>query len=356
MKRISSETVEPYLVEQFSSDEVRVINLKEHTEGWSRDTYSLDLVYYDDDGLIKSDQLVLRAESEKQLADRRAEGMDIESEYNIMAAAQLAPVPTPDMYWFENDVEAFGRRFFVMEHLPGNAPVTWNREQRTSLYDEWDAPNRTLPEQFVDAAVGVHTLSASEVSGIESVPNEEVVDRELNRWEQLYRETKFAPEPALEEALRWFRANKPTIPETTVIHGDFRIGNMIINDGQLTGLLDWELSRCGDPMFDLGYASTRYFAGKLHKPIERPELACALLERDWFYDEYEARAGRTVDSERIMYWRAIGAFAMLAMAMNRASKFESEETETVESAWLQYIFPGLIEDILDIFRAERLPT
>lgn len=240
-----------------------------------------------------------------------------------------------------------------MEHLEGEPPVTWDPRDRQELYDAWDSPDRTLPDQFVDAVAKLHSVDAKAIPGIEDVPPDEVVTHEIDYWEEFYRMSALKREPAVEEAIRWFRANKPEIPETTLVHGDFRIGNTLIDDDRMTGVLDWELARVGDPLFDLGYASTRYFAGKLVEPIERPELACSLFERDWFYDEYERRTGRTVDRERVRYWRAFSAFVMLTISCWGAYQFHEGISDDMRKAWFQYPIPGLIEDLLDIIEDDR---
>ena len=333
--------------------DVEVSDLREHVEGWSRDTASFT-ASWTEDGTRHSRRLVVRAESDAQLEGDETEGNDIETEFETMDAAQDAPVPVPETYWFEDDPDVLGGRFFIVEHLPGEAPVVWDPRQRRTLYEAWDDPGRTLPDQFVDAAAGVHEIDPVD-AGVEPVDPGDVVGREIDRWEAVYREAAEAltPEPAVEEALRWFRATAPDVPETTLVHGDFRIGNMLVDDDELTGVLDWELARAGDPLYDLGYASTYYFAGKLVDPIERPELACSLLEREWFYDEYERRTGRPVDRERVRYWRAFSAFVMLTIGLDGGRRFQEGETGDVRSAWFQYIVPGLLEDLLAIIREER---
>jgi aminoglycoside phosphotransferase (APT) family kinase protein len=352
---ITPDTLASYFSGRLGEGEVTVTNLEEHIEGWSRDTVSFD-VSYTADGEPRSDRLVIRAETTEAIAGGQSEGMEIDTEFAVMDAAQDAPVPVPETYWFEPDESVLdGRRFFVVEHLQGDAPVTWDPRQRADLYEAWDDPDRTLPDQFVDATVGVHTLSPQDIDGIEAVPRNEVVDRKIDHWEEIYRDTGFGPEPAIEEAIRWFRANKPMIPETPLVHGDLRIGNMLVDGDDLTGVLDWELACCGDPMFDLAHATTRYFAGKLHQPIERPELACSLFERDWYYDEYERRSGRPVDRERFRYWRGFVAFRMLTMGLDGAARFRDQGgSGDVRSGWIQYIVPGLIEDMLDIIREDRI--
>lgn len=354
MTEFSPETLSSYLSGTLSDGEVSVENVVSHTEGWSRDTVSFT-AHYREDGNDVSERLVIRAENKLQHKTDTASlpGNDIRTEYETVGAAQKAAVPVPEVNWFDADGGPFERGLFVMEHLEGEPPITWDPRDRQTLYEAWDSPDNTLPSQFVDAAVGVHSIDSGSVPGIESVSPDEVVEREIDRWEELYRNAELKREPAVEEAIRWFRANKPTVPETTLIHGDFRIGNVLISDTDITGVLDWEFARAGDPLFDLGYASTRYFAGKLVNPIERPELACSLLEREWFYDEYERRTGRPVDRERVLYWQAFSAFVMLTICCWGANQYKTGESDDVRNAWFQYPIPGLIEDILTTIADDR---
>ena len=284
MSDVTGDALASYLSRELDAD-VTVTDLEEHVEGWSRDTVSFTARWQDDGGECEK-RFVVRAESDAQVeSGRRSEGNDIETEYRTMDAAQDAPVPVPTTRWFEGDRSVMGGRFFIVDHRPGDAPVVWDRDQRTHLQEAWD-DDTDLPSQFVDAAVGVHEVAPEDVPALENVPAEDVVDREVDRWVGLYRESTVRPEPAVEECIRWFRANKPEVPETTLVHGDFRVGNMLVDGDDLTAVLDWELARVGDPLYDLGYASLHYFAGKLIEPTDRPELACSLLEREYLYDEY----------------------------------------------------------------------
>lgn len=350
MSEITEETLETYLSGRLADADVEVRDLVEHVEGWSRETASF-VAEWTEDGEERSEHLVIRAESEGGMDS--GQGVDIETEHGIMDAAGTVDIPVPEMYWAETDDSVIGGEFFLMEHVDGDAYVTWEDEDRQELYAAWDDPDRPIPNQFVDIAAGIHRIDPDETP-LEQIPNDEVVDRELNQWEPIYESVALKDEPAVREALRWFHDNKPEIPETTVVHGDFRVGNVLIDDDEITGILDWELARVGDPLYDLGYASAKYYAGKLVEPIERPELACALLERDWFYDEYEKRTGREVDRDRLEYWQAFSAFNMLTIATAGVFMYDLGETSDVRNAWYQYVVPGLIEDILDIVRDDRV--
>jgi aminoglycoside phosphotransferase (APT) family kinase protein len=351
MSEITEDVLADYLSGRFVDADVEVSDLVEHIEGWSRDTVSFTASWSDADG-DHEQRLVIRAESEDQVEDAHSHGNDIEVEYRTMDAVQDTGVPVPTTHHYEDDEFVVGGRFFIVGYRPGEAYVTWDRSDRQELYEAWDNDS-TLPEQFVDAAADIHSVGPEDVPFLEDHDPDEYVEWEIDRWESVYRESALKTEPAVEEALRWFRANKPDVPETTLVHGDFRIGNMLVDGDGLSAVLDWELARVGDPMYDLGYASTKYFAGKLINPIERPELACSLLERDWFYEEYERRTGREVDPERVRYWQAFSAFVMMTIGLAGVNRYHEGQTDDVRSAWFQYIVPGLIEDQLAIVREDR---
>lgn len=343
-----------YLTGRLTENPVSIVDVTRHTEGWSRQTISFTATW-EEEGQSHSQRFVTRVENERRDDDEHDTRNDIEVEFETMDAVNdsEAGVPVPETYWYESDESFLGGRFFVVGHRSGEAPITWDDADRQELYEAWDSEERALPNQFVDAAAAIHTLDAADVLALEDPPIEEVVDRELDTQEAIYRDAKLKDEPAVREVFRWLRENKPTVPEKTLVHGDFRIGNMLLDDDELTAVLDWELARIGDPMYDIGYASTNYFAGKLVDPIERPELACSLLEREWFYDEYERRTGREVDRERVHYWRVFSALRMMMGGIGGAHRFDTGDSDDVRSAWFQYIVPTHIEDLLDLIHDDR---
>lgn len=352
MPDITTESLSSYLSGRLADGEVAVTDRVEHVEGWSRDTVSFT-ASWTEDGADVEERLVIRAESEEQTnADLQLYG-EIETEFYAMDAAQSADIPVPETYWYEADESHLGGRFFLVDHIPGEAPITWSPKWRSKLYDIWDSDDRTLSHQFVDAAAGVHSINPADVDGVEDVPPDEITKREIERWESLYRETVLVEEPLMEEALEWLKRNQPTVDETTLVHGDFRVGNMLVEDGTMTGVLDWEFARAGDPLFDIGYASMDYYAGKLVNETERPELACSLLERDWFYDEYEKRTGRTVTPERVKFWRVLSIFLVITMCIGGMRRYHEDRSDDVRNVWFQYMLPGLRESLLGHIRNDR---
>ena len=338
---VSTDALAGYLSGTLADGTVGVADLQHHTEGWSRQTVSFRATWTEG-GDETSRRLVARVDTDEDVDRPHDTRNDIETEFRTMEAAYEAGVPAPEPVLYADDESVLGGAFFLVEYLAGDAPITWDPRDRQRLHGAWD-----------DATAAVHSVPPEAVPSLDQTDPADVVDRELDTYERIYRETALKQEPAVQEALRWFRANKPTVPETTLVHGDFRTGNVLMTDDRLTGVLDWEFARVGDPLYDLGYASTRYFSGKLIEPTERPELASALVEREWFYDEYERRTGRTVDRDRVRYWQAFSAFTMMTRGVAGAHRYRIGEADGVRSAWFQYIVPGHIEDLLAAVEGDR---
>ncbi|WP_226482712.1 phosphotransferase family protein [Natrinema amylolyticum] len=346
--------LEPYLSGRLADSDVTVTDLERHTEGWSRQTMSFTTTWTDG-GTERSERLVARVDpghGEERQFDYRNE---IQTEFETMRSVYEADVdvPVPEPYWFEADQSVLGGPFFLVSHRPGTAPVTWDPRDRNSLYDSWDRDGKPLPNQLVDVIANIHELDGDDVPCLETKDPQAFVDDTLELQRRSYEATKLVDEPAVNEIIDWLEANKPEVPETTLVHGDLRIGNMLLHDESVSAVLDWEMSAIGDPMFDVAYSSLRYFAGKLVEPTERPNLAGAVVDREWFYDEYEKRTGRTIDPDRLRYWRVFGAFRMMNSGIGGAYRFHTGESDDVRSAWFQYIVPGLIEDMLDLIEADR---
>jgi aminoglycoside phosphotransferase (APT) family kinase protein len=117
------------------------------------------------------------------------------------------------------------------------------------------------------------------------------------------------PHPVFELAFRTLGADRP--PErSTLVHGDFRIGNLMVDRDRVTGVLDWELSHIGDFHEDLGWIVQRLFAG----PAEDGEvLACSLLARDELIERYEAATGRTVNHRTLAFYELLAAYKCTVM-------------------------------------------
>lgn len=351
--KIDAETLGTYLSGRLADATVTVSDL-ELTRGGSRDT-GVFTARWTDDGRQRSRRLVIRVENADEEATSHETALsreikDIAREYEVMETLAGGAVPIPEPYWFEGDESVLGDRFFLLEHLPGEAPSTLRRPDREMLHAAWDADGRPLPTRFVEVVAAIHDHGPEDVPALEPIDPGDVVDAELARARAAIEDIDLKPLPVMNETLRWLEANRPTVPEVTLVHGDFRIGNTLVHDDEITAVLDWELARVGDPLFDLGWASAKVFGGKYMHPLERPELACALVEREWLYDRYEERTGRRVDRDRVRYWRVLSVFLVTVGSLARATWYQNRESDDVRYVLPQYGIPSQIEDLLALVR------
>jgi aminoglycoside phosphotransferase (APT) family kinase protein len=119
------------------------------------------------------------------------------------------------------------------------------------------------------------------------------------------------PLPAVELGLRWVAEHLPAAPRTSVVHGDFRNGNLIVGDDGVRCVLDWELAHTGDPMLDLGWlcVPTWRFGGPL--PVG------GFGHRDDLFLAYERAGGGSVDPGRVRFWEAFGCIKWALMCMQK---------------------------------------
>ena len=147
------------------------------------------------------------------------------------------------------------------------------------------------------------------------------LDREYRSFER--------PRPVFELALRWLRERDPgPSKEVTLVHGDFRHGNLIIGPDGVRAVLDWELAHLGDPMEDLGWVCVNSWRfGEIDKPVG------GFGTRDELFAGYEA-AGRRADPERVKFWEVMGTLRWGVMCCGMMQRFRQGPDHSMERAMI----------------------
>ena len=122
-----------------------------------------------------------------------------------------------------------------------------------------------------------------------------------------------SPQPMLELVRRWLIDHRPPPVEPVVVHGDFRLGNLIVGDDGLRAVIDWELAHLGDPMEDLGWLCV-----KAWRFGQRPPVA-GLGRYDELFAAYTAAGGRDVDPDIVRWWEVLGTWKWAIMCIGQAS-------------------------------------
>ena len=137
------------------------------------------------------------------------------------------------------------------------------------------------------------------------------------------------PRPVFELALRWLRGRDPgPSKEVTLVHGDFRHGNLIIGPDGVRAVLDWELAHFGDPMEDLGWICVNSWRfGEIDKPVG------GFGSREELFAGYE-EAGRKVDPDRVMFWEVMGTLRWGIMCCGMMQRFRKGPDHSMERAMI----------------------
>jgi aminoglycoside phosphotransferase (APT) family kinase protein len=112
----------------------------------------------------------------------------------------------------------------------------------------------------------------------------------------------------------------------TLVHGDFRIGNMLFGEEGLRVVLDWELAHIGDPMEDMGFLCVRSWRFGGPKPVG------GIGEREPFFAAYEAAGGAKVDPERVRFWEVFGNLRWGVICLSQARTYLDGHSKSVELA------------------------
>jgi aminoglycoside phosphotransferase (APT) family kinase protein len=225
---------------------------------------------------------VLRRAPSPAFMEERPFGHDVEAA--IIRAAREVGVTAPLVVAELQPEDGIGSGF-VMEALPGtaNPKEILEMEELVAL----------MREAACDLA-RIHSLRAGDLP--DAVP---VMDtREAIADLKVQFEKAGGDRPIIALGLKWMEDHCPAqTDEPVLVHGDYRMGNLLAEDSRLTGVLDWELAHLGDPHEDLAFGCMAVW--RFHR-YDRPALGLGSLED--YFAAYEAEAGVTVDRERFRYW------------------------------------------------------
>jgi aminoglycoside phosphotransferase (APT) family kinase protein len=173
----------------------------------------------------------------------------IEREFRVMHALGRQGIPVPEMLLLEQDESVIGRAFFVMEHVDGR--ILWDPTLpdftpagRSALYDEM---NRVI------AALHAVDIDSAGLADYGKAGN--YFERQIGRWSKQYRASETERIEAMDRLIEWLPQHLPADDEVSVVHGDFRLDNLIFHptEPRVIAVLDWELSTLGHPLADFSY-------------------------------------------------------------------------------------------------------
>lgn len=155
------------------------------------------------------------------------------------------------------------------------------------------------------------------------------------------------PHPVAEYAFRWVAEHLPADARRTVVHGDFRNGNMIVDADGIAAVLDWEIAQLGDPMQDLGWLCVRTWRFGAAPPVG------GFGAYDELFTAYEAESGRPVDVDAVRFWEAFGCLKWAVMCMMKGQRVRFGAEQTLEAAAIGRRMDEPLWDFLRCVEAAR---
>jgi aminoglycoside phosphotransferase (APT) family kinase protein len=226
---------------------------------------------------------------------------DVGREYRIIHALGPTAVPVPEAYGNCVDDTVIGAPFYVMEYVDGIVLNDLGTALR--LLDE-DA-RRHASESVVDAHVALHAVDVDAVGLGDLARKDDYIGRQLRRWHTQYEQTQTDDVPGIQRVYEFLSARIPEQRESTIVHGDLRLGNCIIDErGTVLAVLDWELCTLGDPLADIGYllATSPEPDDDVISDSYSPTIAPGFATRGEIAARYERESGR--DLSQIEYYIA----------------------------------------------------
>jgi aminoglycoside phosphotransferase (APT) family kinase protein len=229
----------------------------------------------------------------------------VDREYRLISALHPLGFPVPKSYALCSDPEVIGAIFYVMELAKGRAYTN-------GALPEFDSSGRrSMYEQLVDTLADLHNIDpeTAELSDFGKPGN--YFERQVARWTKQYRDSQTDDLPEMERLIDYLPASLPEQSRTSIVHGDYRIDNVLFDDGRLTAVLDWELATLGDPVADFSYLAMQWMmpadgsAGLAG--LDLAQLGIPAIEE--IVERYSARSGVPV-ADKLDWYFAYNLFRL----------------------------------------------
>ncbi len=173
----------------------------------------------------------------------------VDREYKVMTALASTPVPVPVTYLMCDDEDIAGTPFFVMDMVDGR--IFWD----VTLPELEPVERGAIYDAMNDTIAKLHQVDYRAIGLSEFGREGGYVARQIKRWSQQYRASETETIGSMEKLIEWLPAHLPEEDETCLVHGDFRLDNMIFHptEPRVLAVLDWEISTLGHPLADFSY-------------------------------------------------------------------------------------------------------
>lgn len=288
--------LESFLRKSIPSIPDEEMQIKKFSEGYSNLTYLIT---------IGSWEGVLRRPPLGEIPPR---AHDMYREYKILSKVHPVFPLAPNPYVYSEGQDIMERHFYIMEKKEG---IVVDEHIPDSLGSSEEV-GPILSKSLINTLIQMQSIDYQKADLTDIGKPDRYLERQVNGWIKRYERSKTEEIPHVKELEKWFLKNMPHSTESTIVHNDFKLNNLVLdehNPGVVNGVLDWELSTIGDPLTDVG--STVAYWGQ----SEDPDLGIHIVtnqpgfySRREFVEEYAKQSKRDVSN--IKYYVSFGFYKL----------------------------------------------
>ncbi len=274
---------------------------------------------------------------------------DVLREARLLRALESTAVRVPRVLASCDDESILGVPFYVMEEMHGHVLVG-------DVPPALDSPaeHRRIGDELVDRLAEIHAVDWR-ACGLEGFGKPSgYLERQLRRFNGLWEHNKTRELPVVQEVGDWLAANLPDSGEATIVHGDYRLGNVMVAadpPGRVVSVFDWELSTIGDPLADVGYLTVTWAEDGDPADTSFASLSAVTRTEGWptraeLIERYEQRSGRSVSA--INWYQALALWKAAVFMEGNYKRFISGSSDDEYLRFFDEGVPALAEKAREI--------
>lgn len=266
-------------------------------------------------------QLVLRRDLETSMIEN---ALERDQEFFVIKAAYENGVKVPRPRWYCVIPAVLGKPFFMMDFAEGisiGPKVVRTPELATA--------RQHLPQAMGEQLAAIHAIDPHDLGFLQRPAVGQAPALAAIEDLKVMVEHLGIHNPVIEFGIRWAERNAPPCDHPILVHGDYRVGNLLVTPDGLNAIIDWEFSHIGDPHEDLAWPCVRDWRfGNVQARLG------GIGDREPFLQAYEQASGRTVNRQSVDYWEALGNLRWAVTCLSQANRHLSGGDPSVEFASL----------------------
>ena len=303
------------------ASEISISDVERSGIGYSRENWTFDAQWRRGDS-IEEHRLIMRRDPTGSVLRT-----DRQTEYSLLKVLEATTIPSPRALWLDAEGKWFDRPSLVMDRIDG--------ECQMFVIEGPDPVSQRLrlAHDCLMLLTSVHGLDwpALGLGPILGFNGNGGATVEVDKWTAEMRDQQMEEDDRLDRLAAWLHDAAPQPQIQVLVHGDFKPGNMLLRDGKIVGLLDWETAHIGDPIEDLGWITN---------PLRRREHQIqGVWEATQIADRYQEITGLNVDPDELRYWNVFANFKLAVIVLTGMRSYAEGRSD------VPYDFPVQLLDL-----------